>query len=133
MCGVMDLSNLDANERLALVALLKLFVSADGDVSEEEIAEIGKVVDAFGEEEYQRLVDEADRRFQSDAERRAFLGSITRQEAREVGRSYRFFIRRVCWRPASSTSAHKSSKFRTRPGHPGIRSFPRLRATATRY
>ena len=46
--------------------------------------------------------------------------------------AYRFLARGVRWRSASSISAHKSSRLRTRPGQPGMRSFPTLCATTTR-
>jgi uncharacterized tellurite resistance protein B-like protein len=83
----MDLSNLDgltSNEKLALIALLKRFVSEDGEVSEDEVDAIGSVAAALGDEEYRRLVDEADKRLRGDEELRAFLDSITRQDARET-------------------------------------------------
>jgi uncharacterized tellurite resistance protein B-like protein len=83
----MDLSNLTGlskDEKLALVALLKRFVSEDGRVSENEIDAIGGVAAALGEEEYRRLVDEADERLGGDETLRAFLETITRQDARET-------------------------------------------------
>jgi len=80
----MDLPNFSAEEKLALVALLKLCVAADGEVSEEELNEIGQVAAALGDEEYRRLVDEADRRFRNDEDLRAFLRTIGRQEARDT-------------------------------------------------
>jgi len=81
---VSNLSGLSADEKLALVALLKRFVNEDGEVSEEEVDAIGAVSAALGPDEYRRLVDEADARLAGDAEMRAFLESITRQEARET-------------------------------------------------
>src|SRR5712671_73779 len=83
----MDLSNLNNltnDEKLALVALLKRFVSEDGEVSEEEVDAIGSVAAALGEEEYRRLVDAADERLREDEQLRAFLESIIRQDARET-------------------------------------------------
>jgi hypothetical protein len=79
-----NLANLQSDEKLALVALLKRFVTEDGEVSEEEVDAIGAVADVLGEEEYRRLVDEADARLQGDEELRAFLQSIARQDARET-------------------------------------------------
>ena len=79
-----NLTNLDPDEKLALVALLKRFVSEDGEVSDEEVDAIGAVSASLGVDEYRRLIDEADARLQGDAEMRAFLESITRQEARET-------------------------------------------------
>jgi uncharacterized tellurite resistance protein B-like protein len=80
----MDLSILGPEEKLALVALLKVCVSADGEVSEEEGAEIDEVVEALGDEEYRRLAERADERFPEEADLRTFLESITRPEARET-------------------------------------------------
>jgi len=79
-----NLTNLNSDEKLALVALLKRLVSEDGAVSEEEVDAIGAVSASLGAEEYRRIIDEADARLQGDAEMRAFLESITRQEARET-------------------------------------------------
>jgi uncharacterized tellurite resistance protein B-like protein len=52
-----ELSDLREDERLALVALLKVAVVADGSVSDEEVEEISDVVEGFGESEYRKLVD----------------------------------------------------------------------------
>ena len=83
----MDLSNLSSlkpDEKLALVALLKQFVSADGEVSDDEMNAVRSLSAALGEGEYRRLVDDADARLATDAEMRTFLESITRQEARDT-------------------------------------------------
>jgi uncharacterized tellurite resistance protein B-like protein len=85
-----ELSDLRGDERLALVALLKVAVVADGSVSDEEVEEIGEVVDAFGEREYRELVDEVSRRFQSQDDLKTFLETIERPEAREL--IYAFFL-----------------------------------------
>ncbi len=86
----MELSDLREDERLALVALLKVAVVADGSVSDEEVEEIGDVVEAFGEGEYRKLVDEVSRRFQSQDDLKDFLETIERPEAREL--IYGFFL-----------------------------------------
>lgn len=86
----MDLSDLHADERLALVALLKVAVLADGTISDEEIEEIGDVVEAFGEGEYRKLADEVSRRFQSQDDLKTFLETIERPEARDL--IYGFFL-----------------------------------------
>jgi hypothetical protein len=80
----MELEDLDDNERLALVALLKLVVLSDGKVSAEEIGEIDDVVDAFGEEEYQKLLDQVEGRFPTEAALKKFLPEVTRPDAREL-------------------------------------------------
>lgn len=79
-----ELSDLRGDERLALVALLKVAVVADGSVSDEEVEEIGDIVEAFGEREYRELVDEVSRRFQSQDDLKTFLETIERPEAREL-------------------------------------------------
>jgi hypothetical protein len=86
----MELSDLRGDERLALVALLKVAVIADGSVSDEEVEEIGDVVDAFGDGEYRELVNEVSRRFQSQDDLKTFLETIKRPEAREL--IYGFFL-----------------------------------------
>ena len=80
----MELSDLRSDERLALVALLEAAVVADGSVSDDEVEDIRKVVDAFGEDEYRKLVDEVSRRFQSRDDLLSFLETIERPEAREL-------------------------------------------------
>lgn len=80
----MDLSTLSPDEALALVALLKTCVGADGAVSDEEGAELDEVVDALGDERYRTLATQADERFREEKDLRAFLSSITRQEARDT-------------------------------------------------
>jgi hypothetical protein len=79
-----ELSDLREDERLALVALMEVAIVADGSVSDEESEEIGTLIDAFGESEYRRLVDEVSRRFESQDELMAFLETIQRPEAREL-------------------------------------------------
>jgi hypothetical protein len=83
-------SDLRGDERLALVALLEAAVVADGSVSDDEVEDIRKVVDAFGEDEYRKLVDEVARRFQSQDDLMNFLETIQRPEARDL--IYGFFL-----------------------------------------
>lgn len=80
----MDLSTLGPEEQLALVALVTVCVSADGEVSEGESAELDALVTALGGEHYRQLAEEADQRFPEEADLRAFLTTITRPEARET-------------------------------------------------
>lgn len=75
---------MEPSERLALVALLKLVVLSDGGVSPEEVDEIQDVVDAFGEDEYQKLLDQVEERFADEAALKKFLGTVKRQDAREL-------------------------------------------------
>ncbi len=80
----MELSDLDHDERLALVALLELIVGSDAEVSDEEQAEIERVAEAFGGERYRHLATEADERFADEDALRTFLSGVGRQEAREL-------------------------------------------------
>lgn len=80
----MELSDLTRDERVALVALLNLVVESDAMVSDDELTEVQRVVAAVGEAAYAEAVGEADARFHDEAELKAFLPSITRQDAREL-------------------------------------------------
>jgi hypothetical protein len=80
----MELQELDHDERLALVALLELVLESDRTTVDGEVAEIDRVMDALGREEYQQLVAEVDRRFPTEVELQAFLPSIVRQDARDL-------------------------------------------------
>jgi hypothetical protein len=82
--AAMELRDLTHEERLALVALLEQVVESEAAVSEDEAAEIDRVVDALGEDEYRRLVEEVDARFTDEKSLKAFLSGVGRQEAREL-------------------------------------------------
>lgn len=80
----MDLTQLTAEERIALVALLEFVIESDGRVSEDEADRIDAVVAAIGEDAYRTAAAEVDRRFEDEDGLRTFLPSITRPEAREL-------------------------------------------------
>ena len=80
----MELGDLNQDERTALVGLMKLVVLSDGNVSEEELEYLEDLVDAFGEEGYQRTLDAFEKRFSDSDSFRGFLRTIGRQEAREL-------------------------------------------------
>jgi hypothetical protein len=80
----MELRELDHDERLALVALLELVLESDRRTVDGEVAELDKVIDALGREEWQQLIAEVDRRFPTEVELQAFLPSIVRQDARDL-------------------------------------------------
>jgi hypothetical protein len=80
----MELADLDQNERLALVALIKSMALADHEVSDEEGAIIPEIVDALGEGAYRDAIDTVDQRFADEGELKSFLQGIKRQEAREL-------------------------------------------------
>ena len=80
----MELRELNHDERLALVALLELVLESDRTTVDGEVAELDKVIDALGRDEWQQLVDEVDRRFPTEVELQEFLPSIVRQDARDL-------------------------------------------------
>ena len=80
----MELSELDPNERIALVALIKTMALADHAVSSEEEDMLAGLIDEMGEEQYATAIDAADRRFETEAQLKAFLQTIQREEAREL-------------------------------------------------
>jgi hypothetical protein len=80
----MEFKDLNQDERTALVGLMKLVVMSDGSVSEEELEHVEDLVDAFGEDGYQRTLDAFESRFSDSQSFRTFLRTISRQEAREL-------------------------------------------------
>ncbi len=80
----MDLKDLNADERIALVALLEMIVAADQNVSYEEMAQIKRVMHGLGERAYREAVEAADARFDSDDAAYDGIASVERPEAREL-------------------------------------------------
>ena len=80
----MELSDLTSEERIALVALLEVVVTSDAAASDDELRQLQRVVEAVGEQAYAEAADQAAERFHDEAELKAFLPSITRQDAREL-------------------------------------------------
>ena len=80
----MELSDLDHDERLALVALVGSAIGGDGEVSEDERLQIDRIAAVFGDEAYQQLAEEADERLPDEEALKTFLATIQRQEAREL-------------------------------------------------
>jgi hypothetical protein len=82
----MELEDLNQDERTALVGLMKLTVMSDGNVSEEELESVEDLVEAFGEDAYQRTLDAFEKRFNDVESFKGFLKTIGagRQEAREL-------------------------------------------------
>lgn len=80
----MELSDLTQDERVALAALIEAVVESDGTASDDELTALQRVIDAVGADAYAEAVEAADERFQDEAELKAFLPSIDRQEAREL-------------------------------------------------
>lgn len=79
-----ELSQLDENERTAIVALLDRVISADRELSEDEEKHLRKIIEALGPEAYARAVEHVDETIENEADLEPLLQSITRQDAREV-------------------------------------------------
>lgn len=80
----MNINDLSREEKLALVALTELAVISDRNITENEVAQIDEIVAILGEDTFQELADEAERRFADRATLKAFLATITNPESREL-------------------------------------------------
>jgi len=80
----MELSELNGDERIALVGLIKDVVLSAGRPSEDEIEEVEDVVDTFGEGAYQKTLDAFEARFSDEEAFKSFLLTIGRQDARDL-------------------------------------------------
>ncbi|HEX2660468.1 MAG TPA: TerB family tellurite resistance protein [Polyangia bacterium] len=80
----MDLHDLNDDERTALVGLVKAVIFADGRISDDERDEVAEIVEALGEDAYQKHMDAFEERFPDEPAFQKFLTTITRQEAREL-------------------------------------------------
>jgi hypothetical protein len=80
----MELPDLNQDERTALVGLLKLIVMSDGEVSEGELEHVETLVEAFGDDGYQRSLDTFEQRFSDEESFKKFLKTIGRQESRDL-------------------------------------------------
>jgi hypothetical protein len=80
----MELRDLNNDERVALVGLMKLVVMSDGDVSEDELEHVELLVSAFGEDGYDAALDRFESQFHEEATFRQFLERTPRQEARDL-------------------------------------------------
>jgi Tellurite resistance protein TerB len=80
----MKLNDLDADETLALVALIKAIVLTDRNVSAEEAESLPPLIEEIGEDRYRRSYAVATDRLADDVSLKAFLGEIHRPEARQL-------------------------------------------------
>jgi hypothetical protein len=80
----MELSELNADERIALVGLIKDVVVSAARPSEDEIEEVEDVVDTFGQDAYQKTLDAFESRFSDEEAFKSFLLTIRRQDARDL-------------------------------------------------
>ena len=80
----MNITDLAHNEQLALVALTELAVISDRNITANEVDKVDEIVEALGEDVFQKLADEAENRFADRQDLRAYLAGITRQDARDL-------------------------------------------------
>jgi hypothetical protein len=80
----MELPDLNQDERTALVGLMNFIVMSDGEASEDEAEDVETLVEAFGDEGFQRTMDAFEERFQDEESFKTFLKTIGRQEARDL-------------------------------------------------
>jgi hypothetical protein len=78
------IASLTADERLALVALIERILLAERTADEDEAEALDSFVAEFGEADYAALVARVDADFEDDARFKAFLGTITDPDAREL-------------------------------------------------
>ena len=86
-CGKMvgmRVTDLDQDERLALVALMRGIVLADGDVSDGEATIMPKLAEEMGRAAYEEAWNAFGKRFPDEEALKKFLLTIQRQEAREL-------------------------------------------------
>ena len=80
----MTIQELTRDEQLALVALTEVTVVSNRMVTDTEVAELDHLAHELGDDLFQALAAEAERRFPDRDALRAFLASIKRPEAREL-------------------------------------------------
>jgi uncharacterized tellurite resistance protein B-like protein len=79
-----QISDLKADERLALIALAKAIVQADREFSRGEQKELEQIAAEMGEGLFVETTRLAQKRFRELGELQAFVGQITRQAARDL-------------------------------------------------
>jgi uncharacterized tellurite resistance protein B-like protein len=80
----MQLTDLQPDELLALVALSRAIVRADGVVSPKEGRMVGRIALAIGEDKYRQAFARAVESFGDEASLKRFLEGIARPEARTL-------------------------------------------------
>ena len=77
----MTIKELAHNQKVALVALLEVLAVRDKAVSEGQERVIGNVAAELGDEEYRRLLDEAEMKFSDVESLKRFLKTIDEKPA----------------------------------------------------
>jgi uncharacterized tellurite resistance protein B-like protein len=80
----MNLTDLNSDESLALIGLVAQMVSADGEMSEQEMAELGHLGAEMGQDAFSTAFETQKARFQSLDDAVEFAGTIENQDAREI-------------------------------------------------
>jgi hypothetical protein len=80
----MELRDLDREERLALVALVRAIVLADGKISADEAELVPEIIDALGEASYQEAFARALRVCPDEVALKTVVSPIGRPAAREL-------------------------------------------------
>jgi hypothetical protein len=80
----MELSELNQDERIALVGLMSMVVMSDRNASEEEREDVYELAEAFGADGYQKAMDAFEERFQDVKGFQTFLRGIKREDARDL-------------------------------------------------
>lgn len=80
----MELRDLDDEERLVFVALLREVMAADGEYSEQEKALVAELSARIGADRFRSAMEEARTRFPGRAELKEAAKAIERREARKA-------------------------------------------------
>jgi len=78
----MNIRELSSEENLALIGLLKVIIQADNLYSLKESAQLKRVASLIGADLFKQTVDVAREKFKTLDDVKAFVPSVTRQEAR---------------------------------------------------
>ena len=80
----MEINELNRDERVALLGLLKLMIQADREMSAEEGQELNRIAAQMGPEVWKETKKEAMEQLRSADDIRQQAGRVTRQPAREL-------------------------------------------------
>lgn len=80
----MDMCDLTADERMALVGLAGFLIAADGRVSTEELEELKAIGSEMGSGAFHEAAQASSRRFSTPDELLDFAATLTRPDAREL-------------------------------------------------
>lgn len=80
----MALKDLSYDEQLALVALTEVAVISDRTITDQEVEQVEAIAVELGEDTFHDLAEQAEARFAQRSDLKAFLKTITNQEAREL-------------------------------------------------